>query len=335
MESGRSLGILDGSNASGFRVVPNEQREILNNLGVTNNEFRDMRENPELFSFALESGKNSNAHGVMVDMYSRTGFEPVAKVRFNSEYAPEGWNFDELGEPYICVMAHNGESVDDIVRNMADDTYTKYSQDYLDSLPKMEYDDAIAYRDQILADRYAKNEGGSASKKAAYLVANADLKSPSPYVQTGPELTADSNIKVDKSNVNMSSANNMYEGLPFDAPETQQTSIPFLGDNLSGSIKNVNPDGTYVSRTATNTLRNSELVKSVEGAMDDLEKGIKNGDFNIEPVTEKESIQRAADALDKDYAGELRRLISETWTNGSRDVDEGMIILENKLKEAL
>ena len=70
MESGRSLGILDGSNASGFRVVPNEQREILNNLGVTNNEFRDMRENPELFSFALESGKNSNAHGVMVDMYS-------------------------------------------------------------------------------------------------------------------------------------------------------------------------------------------------------------------------------------------------------------------------
>ncbi len=77
-----------------------------------------MRENPELFSFALESGKNSNAHGVMVDMYSRTGFEPVAKVRFNSEYAPEGWNFDELGEPYICVMAHNGESVDDVVRNM-------------------------------------------------------------------------------------------------------------------------------------------------------------------------------------------------------------------------
>ena len=285
--------------------MPNEQREILNNLGVTNNEFRDMRENPELFSFALESGKNSNAHGVMVDMYSRTGFEPVAKVRFNSEYAPEGWNFEELGEPYICVMAHNGESVDDIVRNMADDTYTKYSQDYLDSLPKMEYDDAIAYRDQILADRYAKNDGGSASKKAT------------------------------KSNVNMSSSNNMYEGLPFDTPETQQTSIPFLGDNLSGSIKNVNPDGTYVSRTATNTLRNSELVKSVEGAMDDLEKGIKNGDFNIEPVTEKESIQRAADALDKDYAGELRRLISETWTNGSRDVDEGMIILENKLKEAL
>ena len=166
----------------------------------------------------------------------------------------------------------------------------------------------------------------------------------SPSVEVGPVPTAaeaasgltNNSIPISNERVNVSGTNNAdYEGLPFTTPEADNARIPELGKPTStGSSKAVNPDGTYVSRTATNTLRNSELVKSVEGAMDDLEKGIKNGDFNIEQMTEKESIQRAADALDKDYAGELKRLSTETWTNGSRDVDEGMIILENKLKDA-
>lgn len=166
----------------------------------------------------------------------------------------------------------------------------------------------------------------------------------SPSVEVGPVPTAaeaassltNNSIPISNERVNVSGTNNAdYEGLPFTTPEADNARIPELGKPTStGSSKSVNPDGTYVSWTATNTLRNSELVKSVEGAMDDLEKGIKNGDFDIKPMTEKESIQRAADALDKDYAGELKRLSTETWTNGSRDVDEGMIILENKLKDA-
>lgn len=166
----------------------------------------------------------------------------------------------------------------------------------------------------------------------------------SPSVEVGPVPTAaeaasgltNNSIPISNERVNVSGTNNAdYEGLPFTTPEADNARIPELEKPTStGSSKSVNPDGTYVSRTATNTLRNSELVKSVEGAMDDLEKGIKNGDFDIKPMTEKESIQRAADALDKDYAGELKRLSTETWTNGSRDVDEGMIILENKLKDA-
>ena len=145
-----------------------------------------------------------------------------------------------------------------------------------------------------------------------------------------------SNIDATGENVNASGSNNVdYEGLPFTTPETNNTRIPELGKSTkTGSGRSVNPDGTYPSQTATNTLRNSEIVKSVEGAMDDLEAGIKDGYFDIKPMTEKESIQQAADALDKDYAGELQRLSSQVWTNGSRDVDEGMIILENKLKAA-
>lgn len=49
-------------------------------------------------------------------MYAQEGFEPVAKVKFNPEYAPEGWDYEALGEPYIYVMAHNGDSVDDVIK---------------------------------------------------------------------------------------------------------------------------------------------------------------------------------------------------------------------------
>lgn len=413
MESGRSLGLLDSNDVQGFRVVPESQRKALTDLGITNNEFRDMSNNPELFSFALESGKMSNPHGVMVDshsaedlvesgaltflakdnlaggavmpdgnitavfknpkskskraatdiiiqslenggdrldcygeglvkMYAQEGFEPVAKVKFNPEYAPEGWDYEALGEPYIYVMAHNGDSVDDVIKKMNTSSYRTFSQAELDALPEMEYDDAIAYRNQILDERYSSENRTNLMRASD--AAETASKVHSPSVEVGPVPTAaeaasgltNNSIPISNERVNVSGTNNAdYEGLPFTTPEADNARIPELGKPTStGSSKSVNPDGTYVSRTATNTLRNSELVKSVEGAMDDLEKGIKNGDFNIEPMTEKESIQRAADALDKDYAGELRRLSTETWTNGSRDVDEGMIILENKLKDA-
>lgn len=70
MESGRALGLLDSNDVQRFRVVPETQRKVLTDLGITNNEFRDMSSNPELFSFALESGKSANPHGVMVDSHS-------------------------------------------------------------------------------------------------------------------------------------------------------------------------------------------------------------------------------------------------------------------------
>lgn len=174
------------------------------------------------------------------------------------------------------------------------------------------------------------------TKIAAHPATNADLKSPLPTSKIEAEAAATSNIPMLGSNVNTSGTSRMeMEGdLPWTTPGTESTSIPMLGDTQKSSTRQVNPDGTYPSRTATNTLRNSELVKSVEGAMDDLEAGIKDGYYDIKPMTEKESIQQAADALDKDYAGELQRLSSQVWTNGSRDVDEGMIILEGKLKAA-
>lgn len=86
----------------------------------------------------------------LVDVYTRYGFEPVARVEFNKTYANEGWSPDK-GEPYIYVMKHNGDSADTVAQKMG--TYPKYSLEQLEALPtygKNDYDAALAYRDSLM-----------------------------------------------------------------------------------------------------------------------------------------------------------------------------------------
>ena len=118
----------------------------------------------------------------LVDVYTRYGFEPVAKVEFNKTYANEGWTPDK-GEPYIYVMKHNGDSADTVAQKMG--TYPEYTKDQLEALPtygKEEYDAAIAYRDSLMgkgspqvADSSGKStEGGQVDAAAKSSVGAAD-----------------------------------------------------------------------------------------------------------------------------------------------------------------
>ena len=86
----------------------------------------------------------------LVNLYAKYGFEPVARVEFNPEYANEGWTPDK-GTPYIYVMKHNGDSADAVVDKMG--TYPKYTDAQLGALPtygKDDYDKAMAYRDSLM-----------------------------------------------------------------------------------------------------------------------------------------------------------------------------------------
>nr|DAJ99762.1 MAG TPA: hypothetical protein [Caudoviricetes sp.] len=86
----------------------------------------------------------------LVNLYAKYGFEPVARVEFNPEYANEGWTPDK-GTPYIYVMKHNGDSADAVVDKMG--TYPKYTDAQLNALPtygKDDYDGAMAYRDSLM-----------------------------------------------------------------------------------------------------------------------------------------------------------------------------------------
>lgn len=103
----------------------------------------------------------------LVRVYTQYGFEPVARVEFNSEYANPGWDASK-GEPFIYMMKHNGDSADTVAQKMG--TYPKYSLEQLEALPtygKNDYDAAMAYRDSLMgkgsprvADSSGKSTGG-------------------------------------------------------------------------------------------------------------------------------------------------------------------------------
>ena len=118
---------------------------------------------------ALSAGGNKlDCYGeTLATIYSRYGFEPVARVEFNREVANPGWDASK-GEPYVYVMKHNGDSADTVAQKMG--TYPEYTKDQLEALPtygKNDYDAALAYRDSLMgkgspqvADSSGQSTGG-------------------------------------------------------------------------------------------------------------------------------------------------------------------------------
>lgn len=86
--------------------------------------------------------------GFLPKNYMKHGFIPVCKIPFNDEFAPDGWNFERDGRPFIIFFRHNGKSVDEILKEKNEGTYTIYD---LESLPIIEdYDEAAQYRDDAI-----------------------------------------------------------------------------------------------------------------------------------------------------------------------------------------
>ena len=88
----------------------------------------------------------------LVTLYSQYGFVPVARVVFDPEYANEGWDAGK-GTPDIYFMMATDTDADSVVANGG--SYPVPTQAELDALPLMEYDEAYAYRDRMLAERAA------------------------------------------------------------------------------------------------------------------------------------------------------------------------------------
>ena len=104
----------------------------------------------ELMFSAIENWgiKMDNYWQWLVRYYEKFWFEPVAKVKFNPEYAPDGWNFPRDKQPDIYVMLHNGDDLK-TVRSK----YWSYQEKLLKDLPTLDYDEALKYRDTLLESR--------------------------------------------------------------------------------------------------------------------------------------------------------------------------------------
>lgn len=119
--------------------------------------FRDNRSKAkfarvELMLTALSVGGNKLDcfDGMLTVIYSKFGFIPVARVKFNPEFAPENWK-DSFGQPDIIFWVHNGDSVETVAERML--TYPQYSPSDISALPCYDsYDDAYSARDKLLLD---------------------------------------------------------------------------------------------------------------------------------------------------------------------------------------
>jgi hypothetical protein len=66
----------------------------------------------DLLTDASKIAKTLDAYdvnGYLPTLYSNYGFTPVARIKFNREFAPEGWDFETMGEPDIVFMAKTRE----------------------------------------------------------------------------------------------------------------------------------------------------------------------------------------------------------------------------------
>ena len=67
----------------------------------------------EMLEEASQYAKTLDAYdvnGFLPNLYSQFGFKPVAKVKFNREFAPDGWPYEKLGEPDIVLMVKDPDN---------------------------------------------------------------------------------------------------------------------------------------------------------------------------------------------------------------------------------
>ena len=112
----------------------------------------------KLMYTALQNGGSKlDCYGErLAEMYQRRyGFIPVAKVKYNEGDADADMRryVQEVrggNPPDIYVMMKNGDGIDTIRKTGEDSGYELTD---LDSLPVMEYEDALSYRDGLLAEQ--------------------------------------------------------------------------------------------------------------------------------------------------------------------------------------
>lgn len=100
------------------------------------------------------------------DIYAQLGFEPVAYLRFNREYADPNWDYNSFGEPDVVMWVHNGDSVGTVVERIGN--YPDYTPGEIRETCKefTDYDEAKAYQKEQLEKRktaQASEDAGAVS----------------------------------------------------------------------------------------------------------------------------------------------------------------------------
>lgn len=133
---------------------------------------------PLMLNAIENGGRKLDCYGIdLVQNYNKFGFEPVARVAWNPEYAPDGWTYGPK-DVYVMKLA-DGLDADGVKARLgfseSDGGFHKWTQPELDALPEMDYDAALAYRDSLLeqsekpvaersSELYGRNTVGAAER---------------------------------------------------------------------------------------------------------------------------------------------------------------------------
>lgn len=144
---------------------------------------------PLMLNAIENGGRKLDCYGIdLVQNYNKFGFEPVARVAWNPEYAPDGWTYGPK-DVYVMKLA-DGLDADGVKARLgfseSDGGFHKWTQPELDALPEMDYDAALAYRDSLLeqgAKPVAERIDGAASAISTKVQANTGTRA-----QKAPEI---------------------------------------------------------------------------------------------------------------------------------------------------
>ena len=123
-------------------------------------------------------------------------------------------------------------------------------------------------------------------------------------------------------------ADNLISTNTVDSSSLFNNSIPNSGENVNEGQK------SYTSRTALNSFLNSEMVKRAKQNLEVFQKEIDNEKFNVDRVSESQSIEKAAENISKDYESVVSRLKNTDTLHSGVETDEAMMILDKMLSDA-
>lgn len=259
----------------------------------------------------------------LVNLYAKYGFEPVARVEFNPEYANEGWTPDK-GTPYIYVMKHNGDSADTVVDKMG--TYPKYTDAQLDALPtygKDDYDKAMAYRDSLMQQATPAQPTAQSAQQQTQAQSTQPVQQQAAPQEMPQE--AQSGAQAAETNGQAQTPGGYVPGAQASAEgDNVQRSRP--GDVRPMEVPKTDQEGKRVTEFAGNAYGAQATPDSMAEEIKTL---ANDGSLSFDTRTNRQSLEQAADYIGKRGADTVRGEITARAASGKMDdgdIEKAMLL---------
>lgn len=257
---------------------------------------------PLMLNAIENGGRKLDCYGIgLVNNYNTFGFEPVARVAWNPEYAPDGWTYGPK-DVYVMKLSDGVDAAAVKARlglKESEGGFHAWTQPELDALPEMDYDEALAYRDSLL-EQGAK-----------------------------PDIERPERVQADIYKAGQTWPNALFPDVQMKNTDISGQPLPW--ENTVGAKQSEFSGKQGVSRVAANTYENTPMFTEAEKNAAQLNG--KNSEYKYDVVSEKQSLKEAAQRVAVDKEGELAELPTKERFDGT-DTDTAMLILQDEMQAA-